>query len=23
MSRAFLEIVELEDGTFALRRMED
>lgn len=23
MSQAFLEIVELEDGTFALRRMED
>ncbi len=23
MSRAFLEIVEMEDGTFALRRMED
>lgn len=23
MSRAFLEIVELEDGTFALRRMSD
>lgn len=23
MSRAYLEIVELEDGTFALRRMDD
>lgn len=23
MNRAYLEIVELEDGTFALRRMDD